>query len=95
MNAQAILTISTSVVALVTLIKWWGVPVKYSPLVVTASSAVLVGAWAISQGAFLRASFFDYLAALVAVMTSAAGVYGFTRATSDSLTATRSPSNQE
>lgn len=91
MNAQAILTISTTVVALVTLIKWWGVPVKYSPLVVTASSAVLVVVWGVSQGNLSRASSFDYLAALVAVMTSAAGVYGFTRATSDSLTSTRTP----
>ena len=62
-----------------------------------ALSAVLVLAlagvafWGYSKGTFERTIAFEYFAAWIGVATSAAGVFGFTRATSSAVTAHRSP----
>lgn len=79
MNGEAIITVSASVVALTSLVKWAGLRDSFGPLVVLALSAVGVVVWGWSEGTFARAQTFQYFAGWVAVATSAAGVFGFTR----------------
>ena len=91
MDGQAIISVSAAVVALTQLCKWAGLPDKVGPLLVLALAAVGVAFWAYSQGNFGRAVAFDYFAGWVAVATSAAGVYGFTRAGASTLTQAMPP----
>ena len=86
MDGQAIITVSAAVVALTQLAKWGFVPDKYGPASVILLSAIGVAFWAWSTGDFHRANSFMYFAGFIAVATSAAGVYGFTRAAASSLT---------
>lgn len=85
MDAQAVLTVSTAVVALVGLLKWMGVNEVLHPLAVPvnilACSVLGVAFWGWSQGDVSRTNAFAYFAGFVLVMTSAAGVFGYTRAT--------------
>lgn len=85
MDAQAILTVSAAVVALVQLAKWAGVDDSKGPLAVLVCSLIGVVFWGWADGTFARTVAFDYFAGWIAVMTSAAGVFGFTRSTGDSL----------
>jgi hypothetical protein len=85
------MTVSTVVVALVTYAKWSGVPDEQGSHWVLALAFVGVGVWAYSKGNFSRETAFDYLAGYIAVVTSAAGVFGFTRRYRGSLTATKEP----
>ena len=91
MNAQAILTVSAAVVALTQLAKWGFVPDKWGPVSVILLSILGVGFWGWSTGDFSRASSFGYFAGAIAVMTSAAGVFGFTRAGSEAITKVSGP----
>ncbi len=50
-----------------------------------------VGVWIYSQGTFQRGDAFALFAGWIAVATSAAGVFGFTRTAADAVTATRTP----
>lgn len=86
MNGEAIVTVSAAVVALTQIGKWAGVPDKQGPIVVLLLAAVGVAVYGFSQPAFARADVWPYFAGWVAVATSAAGVYGFTRAAASSLT---------
>lgn len=85
MDGQAILTVSAAVVALVQLVKWAGLSESRGPLGVLLCSLVGVAFWGWAQGTFERKIAFDYFAGWIAVMTSAAGVFGFTRSTGDAL----------
>ena len=85
MDGQAVMTVSATVVALVQLAKWAGLPAAKAPLGVLLLSLGGVVFWGWSRADLTQASAFDYLAGVVAVMTSAAGVYGFTRAASDQI----------
>ena len=85
MDAQAILTVSAAVVALVQLAKWAGVDDSKGPMAVLMCSLFGVAFWGWASGTFIRTVAFDYFAGWIAVMTSAAGVFGFTRSTGDSL----------
>lgn len=80
MDGQAIMTVSAAVVALVQLAKWAGLHDSKGPLGVLVLSLLGVAFWAWSSNDFTRASGFAYFAGWIAVMTSAAGVFGFTRA---------------
>lgn len=91
MDGQAIITVSAAVVALTQLAKWGFVPDKYGPVSVILLSAVGVAFWAWSTGDFSRANSFLYFAGFVAVATSAAGVFGFTRAAASSLASATPP----
>ena len=91
MDGEAIVTISAAVVALVQLTKWSGVPDKWGPLLVLVLAALGVGVWAYTQGAVPREAVFGYFAGWIAIATSAAGVYGFSRAASETLTRGSSP----
>lgn len=86
MNGEAIMTVSAAVVTLTQLLKWAGVPARWGPLLVLALSALGVAVWVYTQGQIGRADAFSYFAGWIAVATSAAGVYGFTRAAGDGLT---------
>jgi hypothetical protein len=91
MDGQAIITVSAAVVALTQLAKWGFVPDKYGPLSVIVLSASGVAFWGWSTGDFSRASSFMYFAGFIAVATSAAGVFGFTRAASEAVTKATAP----
>jgi hypothetical protein len=92
MNAEAIMTISAAVVGLTQLLKWMGMSNRYGSVAVMGLSLVGILAWAYSQEVLpARTELFSYFAAWIAVATSAAGVFGFTRAAHEQLTKTSSP----
>jgi hypothetical protein len=91
-DAEAIAAVSTAVVALTSLVKWGGVPDKYGPLLVLAIAAIGCGMWGYSREAMVsRPQLFSYFAAWIVVATSAAGVFGFTRATGAAVHKAMSP----
>ena len=91
MDGEAIISISAAVVALTQLIKWAGVPDKVGPLAVMVLSLLGTGFWGWSVGTFERMQAFTYFAGWIAVTTSAAGVFGFTRAGGDAVHRVTSP----
>lgn len=91
MDGQAILTVSAAVVALTQLVKWGGLPDKLGPISVLVMALIGVAFWGYAEGTFERTKAFAYFAGWVAVATSAAGVFGFTRATSEAVTKTKAP----
>lgn len=91
MSGEAILTVSAAVVALTQLSKWSGIPDKYGPLAVLVLAALGVAFWGYSEGTFVRTVAFEYFAGWIAVATSAAGVFGFTRATTSAVTSAMQP----
>lgn len=91
MDGQAIITVSAAVVALVQLVKWAGLRDTWGPIAVLALSLFGVVFWGYSAGTYERAHAFDYFAAWIAVSTSAAGVFGFTRAANTAVTAAKAP----
>lgn len=92
MNGEAIISISAAVVALVQLIKWAGV-IKdaYGPIAVLVLSLMGVAFWGWSVGDFARAQAFGYFAGWIAVSMSAAGVFGFTRASGEAVSRMTAP----
>jgi hypothetical protein len=95
LTAESIVAISAAVVALVQLVKWAGLPDRRGPLVVLAFAFVGVMLYQVSYAPegriVLRTDIWPIFAAWIAVALSAAGVFGFTRAASDAVTATKSP----
>ncbi|HZQ99612.1 MAG TPA: hypothetical protein VFC93_12450 [Chloroflexota bacterium] len=85
MPSETVIAVAGSVTALTQLLKFWGVPNRFGPYVVLGLSFLGVVIWAASQPDPLnRLNLWQYFAAVVNVMVSAAGVYGFARATSAS-----------
>jgi hypothetical protein len=88
MDEKEIMSMSAAVVALTQFIKWSGMPSKYGPFAAAGTSAAVLGMWAFDQGhqfgGFMPLS--TYLIAYIAVLSSAAGVFGFTRSTGEALT---------
>jgi hypothetical protein len=80
-------------VALTQLAKWSGLDDKRGPLIVLLLAAIGVVFWGYSVGNYERARAFEYFAGWIAVATSAAGVFGFTRATTAAVTAATAPPN--
>lgn len=92
MGAEAIMTVSAAVVALVQLVKWAGLPDKVGPLFVLLFALFGISFWVWSEvGYFERQLAFQYFAGWIAVSTSAAGVFGFTRAATGAVTSASSP----
>jgi len=91
MEGQAIITVSATVVALTQLAKWSGIPDRLGPFAVLLLSLMGVTFWAWTQGDFARPTAFAYFAGWIAVATSAAGVYGFTRASREAVMGTSVP----
>lgn len=81
MDGEAIVTVSAAVVALTQLIKWVGLPERFGPISVLVISACGVALWGFAQAlGFEQTQVWDYFSGYIAVATSAAGVFGFTRA---------------
>ena len=91
MDGEAIISIAAAVVALTQLIKWGGVPDKLGPVAVMVLSVVGVVLWGWSVGTFERTQAFTYFAGWIAVTTSAAGVFGFTRAGGEAVSKMKAP----
>ena len=91
MDGAAIVAVSAAVVALVQLVKWAGLPDKWGAAGVLVLALVGIVFWGWSEGTFERTQAFDYFAAWVAVATSAAGVFGFTRAASGAVSSMKPP----
>ncbi len=91
MDGQAIVTVSAVVVTLTQLLKWSIIRDKYGPLAVLILAAFGVWFWGYSVGNFERTLAFEYFAGWIAVATSAAGVFGFTRASTTAVTAATAP----
>lgn len=82
MPSETVIAVAGSVTALTQLFKFWGVPDRYGPFVVLGLSLLAVVIWAASQpDPFDRLQLWQYFASVVNIMISAAGVYGFARAT--------------
>ena len=98
MPSETVIAVAGSVTALTQLFKFWGVPDRYGPYVVLGLSLLGVIIWAASQPEpFSRLHLWQYFAAVVNVMVSSAGVYGFARATAPEhvTSARRAPPAQE
>jgi len=91
MTADAIVAISAAVVALTQLVKWSGLPDKMGPLAVLLFSLGGVLFWGWSYEALSRHAAFEFFGAWISVATSAAGIFGFTRAGSEAVTRTSAP----
>lgn len=94
LTAESIAVVSAAVVALVQLVKWGGLPDRWGPAAVLAAALGGVVLYQVSQAPaehlLTRADLWPLFAGWIVVATSAAGVFGFTRAASDAVTATRS-----
>ena len=98
MPSETVVAVAGCVTALTQLCKFWGVPDRYGPAVVLGMSILGVVIWALSQPDPLsRLQLWQYFASLVNILVSAAGVYGFVRATSGTelTSARRSPRTRE
>ena len=91
MDAQQIITVSAAVVALTQLVKWAFVPDRWGPLAVLLLSLLGVALWAYSEGIGGRGALWPLFAGWIAVATSAAGVFGFSRATAAVVTRATAP----
>jgi hypothetical protein len=91
MDAQAVLTVGAAVVALTQLIKWGGLPDKAGPLAVLILAALGVGVWAYQAGGVDRTQAFTYFSGWISVALTAAGVFGFTRASVSAVTSAKPP----
>lgn len=91
MDAEAILTVASVVVALTQLVKWAGMPDRLGPWVVLALSAFGVVFWGWSRGSFESTQAFGYFAGWINVALAAAGTFGFTRAAPGAVTSAKSP----
>jgi hypothetical protein len=93
MDAAAIISVSAAVTALTQYAKWAGISDKLGPLVVMLLSVLGVGLWGWSVGDFERTKAFGYFAGWIAVTTSSAGIFGFTRAASAGVSSMKPPPN--
>lgn len=91
MDGSAIIAISAAVVALTQLCKWSGIPDKWGPAAVLVLALLGVAFWGYSKGTFIRTNAFDYFTAWIAVATSSAGVFGFTRAAATAVVSATPP----
>jgi len=91
MNSEAIVAISLSVVSLTQLVKWAGLKDNYGPIAVMILSLFGTLFWGWSQNDISRTNAFGYFAGWIVITTSAAGVYGFTRASGAAVTRMTTP----
>ena len=93
MSAEAIVSVSALVVTLVQLAKWARMPEEYGPAAVLGLSLLGVAAQVFGSSEWPpdRLDTMPFLAGWVAVATSAAGVFGFTRAAAGAVTRAMPP----
>jgi hypothetical protein len=89
-NAESITVVTTIVVLLVQMLKWFRViEDRRGPIAVLGLSLVGVVIYGVSQEpSFERTDLWPYFSAWIVVAASAAGVYGFTRSLPESITST-------
>lgn len=81
------IAISAAVVALVQLVKWSGLPDSYGPIAVMVFSLLGVALWGYSEGRpFAGPMIWQYFTGWINVALSAAGIFGFTRASASTVT---------
>jgi hypothetical protein len=85
-DAQAMAGVTTAIVALTQLTKWFGMPTKYAPVLVMSLSFIGCMFWGWTHANISRETAWDYFVGWIMVSTSAAGVWGFTRSTAEALT---------
>lgn len=90
MSAQDALGIASAVVLLTQMIKGMGLPNRWGSVVVLGLSALGVILWGISAGNFDRSQLFGYFAGWANIAFAAAGVWGYVRATRETLTSFKS-----
>ena len=88
MTGESILTVSAAVVLLVQILKWAGLRAQVAPAAVLGVSlfACLFWGWSMDL-LWSRDLAFDFFAGWISVAAAAAGVFGFVRATPETLTA--------
>lgn len=86
MDSTAVATVTIAVVMLTQLLKWALIPDKWGPVSVLALALLGVAFWGWSTGDVTRASSFGYFTGWILVASSAAGVFGFTRAGAGAVT---------
>lgn len=96
LTAENIAVVAAAVLALTQLLKWGRlVTDERGPLAVLALSLVGVLLFQVSQApdgsVFGRGDIWPIFSAWIVVSLTAAGAFGFTRASADAVTATRSP----
>lgn len=87
MTAEATLSISAAVVALVQLAKWAGLPDKWGPVAVLGLALLGAIIWGVSTlPGFNRDMLFPFFSGWISAALNAAGAFGFTRAAVASVT---------
>lgn len=86
MDAQAIASVGAAVTLAVEIAKWAQLPRQFAPAAVVVFSLCGVLLWGWSEGEISRAAAFGLFAGWVTVTAVSAGVYGFVRGSSESLT---------
>lgn len=91
MTAEAIVAVSAAVVALTQLAKWSGLPDRHGAIAVLGLALVGVLFWGWSHDVLARAVAWDFFAGWISVAMSAAGIFGFTRASSEAVVRVTAP----
>lgn len=89
MDAQAVIAVSASVVALIQILKATGLTGRWALVTSAVLSAVGVALWGYSVGTFARTQTFEYFAAWIAVLTSAAGAFGIVNGGAEAVTSVK------
>lgn len=87
MDAEAIIVVSGSIVALIQILKAAGLTGRWALVAAALLSIAGVGLWGYSVGTFERTQTFQYFAGFVAVLTSAAGAFGIINGGAEAITA--------
>ena len=77
MDQLGVMRVSCVVLAVMYLLRWAGVSARWAPLLVPVLSAFGIGLWAYANAPISQPETFSYVAAWVAVATSAATAWGF------------------
>lgn len=93
METESSIAVAAAVTILTQLAKWSGIPDRFGPLSVLLLSAVGVGLWAYSFGQWGPSEVWPLFTAWVSVAASAAGVFGFTRASAAAVTKLTPPTS--
>jgi hypothetical protein len=93
MSSEGTLAVAAAVVALTQLLKWAGLRDSWGPLAVIALSIVGVLVWLVSGDSWppARQDIWPVFSGIIAVALSAAGTFGFTRASASAVISAKPP----
>jgi hypothetical protein len=86
MDAEAMAGVTTAIVTLTQLTKWFGMPTRFAPVLVMGLSLLGCAFWGWTHANLNRETAWEYFVGWIMVSVSSAGVWGFTRSTADALT---------